>query len=488
MHRFNYRFVFSSIGLVLMIEALFMLFSALIGEYYNESAVRSIYISSIVTSLSGTFFMFLGRKKNKRSGNITKREVYITVTAVWLVLSVYGTLPYLLSGSIPSFTNAFFESMCGFTTTGSSTLFNIEAFPKSLHFWRSITQWIGGIGIVIFVLSFMTVFGSVSAHFYEVESIGIAEDLFRPRIKEVSKNIALTYVALTIIGFFFLWAGPMDAFDAACHTFSAISTGGFSTKHYSIASFNSPFTEYVITLLMFFGATNFLLISAIFSKFSFKMLKNEEFRWYVSLIMLFTIGITGALLATGQMSDIEETFRTVLFQVVAAITTTGYATVDFLAWGPFYWLLFLVLILFCGCEGSTSGGMKISRLVVLAKNSLLVFKRQVHPNALYMVKINDKVVSNDSISKVIAFVFLYIFVTIMSAVILSLTGMTFEESISVALSTISNYGFGLGSYGPSGTFESATVFAKYFLSFLMLVGRLEIFTVLSLFVPSFWKR
>jgi trk system potassium uptake protein TrkH len=225
-----------------MIEALFMLFSALIGEYYNESAVRSIYISSIVTSLSGTFFMFLGRKKNKRSGNITKREVYITVTAVWLVLSVYGTLPYLLSGSIPSFTNAFFESMSGFTTTGSSTLFDIEAFPKSLHFWRNITQWIGGIGIVIFVLSFMTVFGSVSAHFYEVESIGIAEDLFRPRIKEVSKNIALTYVALTIIGFFFLWAGPMDAFDAACHTFSAISTGGFSTKQYSIASFNSPFT------------------------------------------------------------------------------------------------------------------------------------------------------------------------------------------------------------------------------------------------------
>ncbi|MDD4777924.1 MAG: TrkH family potassium uptake protein [Fermentimonas sp.] len=488
MQRFNYRFVLSSIGIVLLIEAVFMLFSAFVGEYYNESAVKSIYLSSIITSLSGAILIFLGRKRKKQTGNITKREVYITVTMVWLMLTLYGTFPYLFSGAIPSFSNAFFESMCGFTTTGSSTLFNIEAFPKSLHFWRSFTQWIGGIGIIIFVLSFMPVFGGVSGHFYDAEATGIAEDIFRPRIKEITKTMALTYLGLTFVGFLFLWAGPMDAFDAACHTFSAISTGGFSTKQYSIASFNSPYTEYVITLLMFFGASNFLLISALFTKLSTSIFKNEEFRWYVSLIALFTIGISGALIATGQMSDIEETFRTVLFQVVAAITTTGFATVDFLAWGPFYWLLFLVMILFCACEGSTSGGMKISRLVVLFKNSLLVFKRQVHPNALYLVKINDKVISNDAISKVIAFVFLYISVTLLSAVLLSLTGMTFDESISVALSSISNYGFGLGSYGPSGTFESATIFAKYFLSFLMLVGRLEIFTVLSLFVPSFWKR
>lgn len=488
MQRFNYRFVLSSVGIVLLIEAVFMLFSAFVGEYFNEAAIKSIYISSIITSLTGAVFMFLGRKRKKQTGNITKREVYITVTMVWLMLALYGTFPYLLSGAIPSFSNAFFESMCGFTTTGSSTLFNIEAFPKSLHFWRSFTQWIGGIGIIIFVLSFMPVFGGVSGHFYDAEATGIAEDIFRPRIKEITKTMAVTYLGLTIVGFLFLWAGPMNAFDAACHTFSAISTGGFSTKQYSIASFNSPYTEYVITLLMFFGATNFLLISAFFTKFSASIFKNEEFRWYVSLIALFTIGISGALLATGQMSNIEETFRTVLFQVVAAMTTTGFATVDFLAWGPFYWLLFLIMILFCGCEGSTSGGMKISRLVVLFKNSLLVFKRQVHPDALYLVKINDKVISNDAISKVIAFVFLYISVTILSAVLLSLTGMTFEESISVALSSISNYGFGLGSYGPSGTFESATTFAKYFLSFLMLVGRLELFTVLSLFVPSFWKR
>lgn len=488
MRRFNYQFVLSSVGIVLIIEAFFMLLSALVGEYFQEDVVRSIYISAIITFLSGFLLLFSGRKRRKQTKNISKREVYITVTMVWLMLALFGTLPYIISDAIPSFANAFFESMCGFTTTGSSTLINIEEFPKSLHFWRSFTQWIGGIGIIIFVISFIPVFGELSGLFYEAEATGISEDLFRPKIKEVSKIMALTYLALTLVGFLFLWVGPMDAFEAGCHSLSAISTGGFSTRQLSIASFNSPYIEYVITLLMFFGGTNFLLISAFFTKLSPSVFKNEEFRWYVYLIILFTVVISLALLATGQKTQIEETFRTVLFQVVAAVTTTGFATENFLSWGPFYWLLFLLMILFCGCEGSTSGGMKISRLVVLSKNSLLVFKRQVHPDALYMVKMNNTVISNDTIAKVIAFVFLYLMLTVTSGAILSLTGMSFDESISVALSSISNYGYGLGSYGPDGTFESATIFSKYFLSFLMLVGRLEIFTVLSLFIPGFWKR
>jgi Trk-type K+ transport systems, membrane components len=488
MPRLNYRFVLSSIGLLLMIEAVFMLFSAFVGEYYHETAAHSIYFSSIITVTSGGIFSFLGKNRKQKPGSISKREIYLTVTLSWLMLVLFGMFPYLLSGAIPSFTNALFESMCGFTTTGSSTLLNIEAFPKSLHFWRSFTQWIGGIGIIIFVMSFMPIFGGISGQFFDAESTGIAEEQVRPRISEVTRNMSLTYIGLTFVGFFFLWAGPMDAFDAACHTFSAISTGGFSTKQASIAFFNSPYTEYVTTVLMFFGGTNFMLIYSLFTKFSLSLFKEEEFKWYLSIIILFTIGITASLLVTGRMAGIEDTFRTVLFQVVATVTTTGFATTDFQMWGPVYWLLFLVMILFCGCEGSTSGGMKISRLVVLSKNSLLVFKRQVHPNALYMVKMNRKVISNETISKVMAFAFLYLSLALFSAVVLSLTGMTFEESISVSLSSISNYGLGLGSYGPNGTFESTGVFAKYYLCFLMLVGRLEIFTVLSLFVPGFWKR
>ena len=488
MRRFNYRFVLGGISLVLIIESFFMLLAGLAGLAYREDVANSIFISALITLLSGLLFLLLGRKRKIHNLNITKREVYITVTMTWIMLSLFGTLPYIISDSIPSFTNAFFESICGFTTTGSSTLINIEAFPKSLHIWRSITQWIGGIGIIIFVISFIPVFGGLSGQFFDSELTGIAEDVFRPRIMEVSKKMALSYLLLTLAGFLLLWAGPMDAFEAICHSFTSISTGGFSTRQMSIASFNSPYIESIIILLMFFGGTNFLLISAFLTKFSFSVFKNEEFRWHISLILLFTIVITVALLTTGQMFNIGQTFRTALFQVVAAITTTGFATYNFISWGPFYWILFLVMILFCGCESSTSGGMKLSRLVVLSKNSLLVFKRQVHPDALYMVKLNRKVISNESIAKVMAFFFLYLAVTLFSASVISLSGMTFDESISVALSTISNYGYGLGSYGPIGTFESATVFTKYYLSFLMLVGRLEIFIVLSLFVPGFWKR
>ena len=488
MRRFNYRFVLSSIGLLLMIEAVFMLFSAFMGEFYHETAVTSIYLSSAITVTSGAVLAFLGRKRRDHAGSVTKREVYLTVTMAWLMLALFGTLPFLLSGAIPFFTNAFFESMCGFTTTGSSTLLNIDAFPRSLHFWRSFTQWIGGFGIIIFVMSFMPVFGGNSEQFFDAEATGIAEDQMRPRINEVTKNMALTYLGLTVTGFFFLWAGPMDAFDAACHTLSAISTGGFSTRQASIAFFNSPYTEYVITVLMFLGGTNFMLIYTFFTRFSRSVFREEEFRWYTAIIILFTIAITGLLLVTGEMSGFENTFRTALFQVVAAVTTTGFATVDYQMWGHVYWLLFLAMILFCGSEGSTSGGMKISRLVVLSKNSLLEFKKQVHPDALYRVKMNGRVISGNTSSKILAFVFLYLSLAAFSALILSFTGMTFEESIGVSVSSISSYGFGLGSYGPSGTYESASVFAKYFLSFIMLVGRLEIFTVLSLFVPSFWER
>lgn len=488
MKKFNYQFVLNTIGLLLVIEAVFMLFSAFVGEYYNEIAVRSIYLSALITFTCGALLTFLGRKRRRKTANLTRREVYFTVAFSWLMMALFGTLPYLFSGAIPSYTNAFFESMCGFTTTGSSTLVNIEVFPKSLHFWRSFTQWIGGFGIIIFVMSFMPVFGGSSGQFYEAEATGIAEDQFKPRVREVTKHMTLTYLGLTAAGFIFLLAGPMDAFDAACHSFSAISTGGFSTKQASIAFFNSPYTEYVITVIMFFGGTNFMLLYTFFTRFSFFLFKEEEFRWYVGIILLFTVGITASLLLTGRMDGLEPTFRTALFQVIAAVTTTGYATVDFQLWGHVYWLLFLAMILFCGCEGSTSGGMKISRLVVLSKSTLLVFKKQVHPDALYRVKLNKRVISGETSSKILAFVFLYLSLTAISALILSFTGMTFEESIGVSISSISSYGFGLGSYGPSGTFESATIFAKYYLSFLMLVGRLEVFTVLSLFIPSFWKR
>ena len=214
-----------------MIEALFMLFSALVGEYYRDTITGSIYISSLITLLAGGGFVFAGRKRNLKQGHITKREVFLTVTMAWIALALFGTLPYVLSDAIPSFTNAFFESMCGFTTTGNSTLTDLESFPRSLHFWRSFTQWMGGIGIIIFAMSLMPIFGGgLSGQFFDAEATGIAVDQVRPRVKEVARNMFLTYTGLTLVGFLLLLVGPMDAFDAACHALSSISTGGFSTR------------------------------------------------------------------------------------------------------------------------------------------------------------------------------------------------------------------------------------------------------------------
>ena len=490
MKNFNYTFVSKIIGFLLIVETLFMLISALVGEHYNETAAaRSIYISAAATCISGFILLFIGIRKGKRN-DISKREGYLTVTLGWILMCLFGMLPYQLSGAIPKFSNAFFEIMAGLTTTGSSTILNIEAFPKSLLFWRSLTQWIGGIGIIVFVMGFMPLFGGSAIQLFDAEVPGFmqSQSASMIRVSQLAKMFALTYIIITLLGFFLLWIGPMDIFDAACHALTSISTGGFSTKQISIAHFQSAYIEYVTILLMFIGGANFLLIYMLFRKFSLKFLKDEEFRWYFFIVVIFTIVIAASLLLSGKMQNVEYTFRTVLFQTVSMITTTGFATYDYTLWGPVYWFLFLGLILFCACEGSTSGGLKISRLIVLAKSIFIEFKKQVHPNALFAVKMNEKVVSQSSMANIWAFMFLYIIIASISCVLLSLTGMNFEEAIGAAIGVLSNAGPALGKQGPAGNFSDLTDFAKIYMSFLMLVGRLEIFTVLSLFIPAFWRK
>ena len=488
MKNFNYHFVMGTVGVILMIEALFMLLSALIGEIYHEPSVNSLYLSAAITFVAGGILGLLSLYKRGRK-RISKREVYLTVTSVWLLMALFGTLPYLLSNTIPVFSDAYMESMSGFTTTGSTTLVDIESFPKSILFWRSFTQWIGGIGIVVFVLSFLHLYGAGPAHLYSAEATGFSKDQLRQRINETARTVSITYIVLTIAGFLLLWAGPMDAFDAACHSFTSISTGGFSTKQASIAHFGSAYVEYVIIFLMFSGGVRFVLLFLLFRHFSGKIFKDEEFRWYALSTLGFTILITIKLLVDGiHIGNVESTFRTSLFQVTSALTSTGLATIDFVQWGEFYWLIFLSMFLFCGSEGSTSGGMKLSRLIILVKSTRIALLRQVHPKAIYNVKINSQTYSSRIVEKVLAFIFLYLSITGIGAVLLSLNGLTFDESISAALSSMSNYGLALGKLGPSGNFSSLNSFSKYLLSFMMMIGRLEVFTVLSLFFPSFWRK
>ncbi len=486
MKTINTQFISNILGFMLIVESFLMFTSAIIGEFYKESVTSSIYISVAITFTFGLLLRYLSfGNKDKQ---ISKRESFITVTLVWIVLTVFGLLPYYISGAIPHLPDAFFETMCGFTTTGSSVILNLEGFPKSLLFWRSLTQWIGGIGIVVFIMAFLPLFGGSAIQLFDAEVTGFMQNnQVTPRISKIAKLISSTYLGFTIVGFFLLWMGPMNAFDAICHTLTSISTGGFSTKQASIAHFDSAYIEYVMTLLMFAGGTNFMLLYLLFSKRSLSIFKDEEFRWYFLIVASFTIFMTTTLLLSGKMTGIENTFRTVLFQVVSNITTSGFAVYDYLLWGQLYWFLFLALMIFCACEGSTSGGVKISRLVVLVKNTFVEFKRQVHPSAILPVKMNKSVVPTHVVSKILAFMFLYVILMFVSFLVLSLTGMTFDEAIGASITAISNVGPGLGSNGPAGNFANLTDFAKIYMSLLMLIGRLEIFTVLSLLVPSFWK-
>ncbi len=470
---------------MLIVESFLMLTAAVVGELYRESVTTSIYISVAITFAFGMFLRFIsfGNKEKK----ITKREGFLTVTLVWIFLTIFGLLPYYISGSIPHLPDAFFETMCGFTTTGSSVILNLEGFPKALLFWRSLTQWVGGIGIVVFVMAFLPLFGGSAIQLFDAEVTGFSQNQITPRISKIAKLISGTYLGFTIIGFFLLWAGPMNAFDAICHTLTSISTGGFSTKQTSIAFFNSAYVEYVIALLMFVGGTNFILLYLLIKKGKFQIFRNEEFRWYFGIVTIFTVFIATSLLLSGKMTGFEYTFRTVLFQVISNITTSGFAVYDYLQWGQVYWFLFLALMIFCACEGSTSGGVKISRLVVLVKNTFIEFRRQVHPNAVLPVKMNNSVVPTHVVSKILAFMFLYLLLMFGSFLVLSLTGMTFDEAIGASITAISNVGPGLGANGPAGNFANLTDFAKIYMASLMLIGRLEIFTVLSLFIPSFWK-
>jgi len=486
MSKFNFRFVLKTLGFLLIIESLFMMTAAIVSFYFHEYSGDAMLVSSTVTLLIGTFFRLLGMEEYEKP--IGKRESFLVVALAWVVLSLFGMLPYYLSGVIPTVSDAYFETMSGFTTTGSTIILDIDAVPKGLLYWRSLTQWIGGIGIIVFALALLPMLGGNASFLYDAETTGITHERFRPRITQVAKRLWGTYVFVTLILCGLLWIGPMSLFDSVCHAMSTMSTGGYSTKQASIAYWDSPYVEYVISLFMFIGGVNFALIFFLVKGVPKKLFRDEEFRWYFVICVVFILLVASCLFFSGQIKDIEYAFRTSLFQVVSVITTTGFATVDYMNWGAFYSLVICLLMLFCACAGSTSGGIKIVRIIVLCKNAVNEFKRQVHPNAIYPVRLNDSVVPIETVTKILAFMFLYLAILIVSFLVLSFTGMGFEESVGSAISCMGNVGPGLGSVGPSGHFADIPVFSKWYLCFLMLTGRLELFTVLSLFMPAFWKR
>ncbi len=471
-------------GLLLIIEAVFIAISGIVSLIYGQDDLYPLLITSLICFVVGIGLRILTHNADK---NIGKREGYIIVSFVWVIFSIFGALPFVIHGAIPSYTDAFFETMSGFTTTGASILNDIESVPKGLLFWRSLTQWLGGMGIIVLSIAILPIFGIGGMQLFVAEVPGPTPDKLHPRIKETAKRLWGIYVIFTLAEVILLKLGGMTWFDAINHSFTTMATGGYSTKQASIAFYDSPYIHYVITFFMFIAGTNFTLSYFAFHLKFDKVLKNEEFRYYLGFILFFTLSIT-FILWYFEGFGLERSFRDAAFQVVSIITTTGFATADYLQWLPLVIFMLFALMFFGGSAGSTGGSIKIVRIALLLKNSYQELKRIIHPSAVIPVRMNGKSVAPQIISNILAFVVIYMLITIFSTALMSALGYDLESSLGAVAATLGNIGPGIGKVGPIENYAHIPVFGKWFLSFLMLIGRLELFTVLILFSPAFWKK
>ncbi len=480
----NFKRIFNSISLLLLIEAFFILVCIPFSLYYGGEDAFPLLISAIITGFAGVTGWFFTKNAKKEIG---KRDGYIIVTMVWVVFSVFGSLPFVISGSIPAFSDAFFETMSGFTTTGATILNDIEAMPHGLLMWRSLTQWLGGMGIIVLSLAILPILGIGGMQLFVAEVPGPTKEKLHPRVKETAKRLWGIYTIFTLAQTFLLMLGGMNFFDAINHSFTTMSTGGFSTKQASIAYFDSPYIQYVLIFFMVLAGTNFMLsYFALHFKLD-KFWKNEEFRFYIGFILFFTI-IISAGLYIGVGSGIEKSFRDAAFQVVSIITTTGFVTADYLAWPPVLTIMIFVIMFIGGSAGSTGGGVKVVRVLLVLKNSYIELKKMLNPHAIISVKYNNHVVSPNVIGNVITFIMIYILILIFSVAVISSFGYDMDTSLGAVASALGNIGPGLGRVGPVETYSHFPVVGKWYLSFLMLLGRLELFTVLILFAPAFWRK
>lgn len=480
----NVKLIIRVLGFLSLVEGIAMLLALLVSVIYGEHDVNAFVISSAISAVSGGLILLLTRNASR---DIGKREGFIIVSFSWIIFSFFGSLPYILSGSIPNLTDAFFETISGFTTTGSSILADIEALPHGILFWRSLTQWLGGMGIIVLSLAILPVFGIGGMQLFMAEVPGPTPDKISPRIRQTAKTLWIIYLGFTVVETLLLWIGGMTFYDAICHSFTTMATGGFSTKQASIAHWSSPFIQYVVVIFMFFAGTNFTLsYIAIKGKFR-NVIKDEEFKYYGFFIIGFTLIIFLGLVLTTSFG-IEQAFRDALFQVVSIITTTGYATSDYLLWSPILTILIFVLFFFGGSAGSTGGGIKIMRIVILFKNSYYELRRMIHPHAVIPVKFNKHSVDSKIVTNILAFFMLYFIIFGFSVVVFTFIEPDLPSAMGAVATSLGNIGPGLGNVGPAENFAQVAPAGKWFLSFLMLIGRLELFTVLVLFSPTFWKE
>lgn len=480
----NFKTIIRIIGVLLLLETVMLLACSGVSYYYKDTSLIDFWKSAGITAGIGVLMAILGKGGERQ---LTRRDGYVLVSLAWVAFSLFGMLPFYISGYIPDVTNAFFETMSGFTSTGATILDNIESLPHGLLFWRSMTQWIGGLGIIMFTIAVLPIFGVSGLQVFAAEASGPTHDKVHPRIGITAKWIWTIYAGITLMLVLLLMLGGMGWFDSVCHAFSTTGTGGFSTKQASVAHYQSPYIEYVISIFMFVSGINFTLLLYFMNRKFKKVFDNAELKWYFRSVVFFTILITVILYYTSSMG-VEESFRKSLFQVISLQTSTGFATDDYMLWTPVVWGLLTILMIMGACAGSTTGGLKCIRMVILSKVSRNEFKHILHPNAVLPVRVNKQVISPSIVSTVLAFCFLYLIIIVISVLLMMGMGIGLEESIGCVISSIGNMGPGLGETGPAFSWNALPVAAKWLLAFLMLLGRLELFTVLLLFTPEFWKR
>ena len=478
----SYRFVAYLIGLLLAFESILLLACCCVSMIYGESDLMSFVVSFALCLSVSAILVVYGRR---RKCTMSRNEGYIVVALSWVFFSVFGMVPYLWGGFIPNITDAFFETMSGFTTTGATILDNIESMPHGILFWRSLTQWIGGLGIVCFTIVLLPGFGASSQMLYLSEATGVTHNKLYPKTRVMARYIFMVYILLTAIESALLMAGGMGLFDALCHSMTTTATGGFSTKQESIAYWHSPYMEYVVSIFMLLSAINFSLYIVAFKSNWKKLREFVELKWFACSVGLLTLIISAVLFLNNGYSA-EEAFRKSLFQVATCHTSCGFATDDYNLWPPFTWMLLIFAMLSGGCTGSTSGGVKNLRLIIIANCIRNQFRQILHPRAVLPVRVGG-LFDNKLLTTVLVFFAAYLSVAFIGWTLLMAFGVGFTEAMSTVISAMGNVGPGLGSFGPAFSWAALPDAAKWILSSLMLIGRLEIFGFLLIFYRSTWK-
>ena len=481
----NFRIISKIIGSLLFIEASFMSCCALMAFYFQEDDLMALLMSLLITFACGFLFLYMGRNADN---SLSRRDAYVVVTATWVIFSIFGMFPFLIHGSIPRLVDAFFESVSGFPTTGATILDDIESLPHGLLFWRSLMQWIGGLGIVFFTIAILPSLVGGSVKVFAAEATGPIKAKMHPRLTTTAKWIWSIYLILTIGCGLSFWAAGMDWFEATNYSMTTTATGGFSIHNNGMTIYQSPTIDYITILFEFLAGINFtLLYISIFKIRPGELFKNSEFKLYIVMVLLATACIMGVLIAIMDY-PVEKAFRNAMFQVVSSITTTGIFNDNIGAWPHITWIVMGIVMFLGACAGSTSGGYKCIRGVMTLKVLRNNFRQIIHPNAVLPVKINGQSVPESRITALFAFFTLFMLMMLATTAFMVIAGIDPINAVTIAMSCVSNVGPSLNEIGPSLFWSDMADYIKWALCLLMLMGRLEIMTVLVLFTRSFWKE